>query len=62
MKEKPILTVGIPVYNEAQYIARTLDSLLNQTCRDFIIIVSDNCSTDNSNEIIIKPITICIYL
>ncbi len=48
----PIVTVGVPVYNGEQYLAATLDSLLNQTFEDFVILVGDNASTDGTAEII----------
>jgi len=47
----PTLSVGLPVYNGARYLARTLDLLLAQDYRDFELIVSDNGSTDATAEI-----------
>jgi len=41
------VTVGIPVYNMANFIWKALDSLLAQTIQDFDIIVLDDCSTDD---------------
>jgi glycosyltransferase involved in cell wall biosynthesis len=40
------LTVGLPVYNGADYLRQALDSLLSQTFRDFDLVISDNASTD----------------
>ncbi len=51
MKNKPLVTIGIPVYNEEKYLAETIESALNQTFKDIQIIISDNGSTDNSYEI-----------
>lgn len=48
----PLVSIGIPVYNGAKYIAETLDSILAQTLTDFEVIVSDNASTDNTREIV----------
>lgn len=48
------LTVIVPVYNSEKYIARCLDSILNQTYSDFDILVVNDGSTDNSQEIIDK--------
>jgi len=48
----PLITVGVPVYNGARYLARTLDSLLNQTVDDFVVYVGDNASTDGTAAII----------
>jgi len=44
--------VGVPVYNGERYLARTLDSLLNQTVGDFVVLVGDNASTDGTAAII----------
>ena len=45
------VSVIVPMYNAAEYIAECLDSLLIQTLEDFEVIVVDDCSTDNSVEI-----------
>jgi len=47
----PRVTVGVPVYNGERYLAATLDSLLNQTFEDFVILIGDNASTDGTEEI-----------
>ena len=39
---KPAVSIGMPVYNGAQYIREALDSLLAQTFSDFELIISDN--------------------
>jgi glycosyltransferase involved in cell wall biosynthesis len=48
---RPRITVGVPVYNGERYLAATLDSLLNQTVDDFVVLVGDNASTDGTSEI-----------
>jgi len=53
---KPILSIVIPVYNASEYIAETLDSAISQTYESLEIICIDDCSTDNSAEIIINYI------
>ena len=52
MKHK--ISVIVPVYNVAPYLARCLDSLINQTLKDIEIICIDDKSTDNSLEILHK--------
>jgi len=45
---KELLTIGIPAYNEAKYIRKTIESCINQAdC----VIVSDNASTDDTQKI-----------
>ena len=48
----PKVSVIIPVYNTEQYLARCLDSLLNQTLKDIEIICVDDGSTDKSPKIL----------
>lgn len=48
---RPRLTIGLPVYNGARWVATTLESLLSQSFRDFELIISDNASTDETPEI-----------
>lgn len=47
----PRLSIGLPVYNGAEYLPQALDSLLDQTFTDFELIVSDNASTDATEEV-----------
>lgn len=44
----PMISIGVPVYNGADYVQEALDSLLSQTYIDFELIISDNASTDNT--------------
>jgi glycosyltransferase involved in cell wall biosynthesis len=46
------VSVIIPNFNHAKYLKQRIDSILNQTYRDFEIIILDDCSTDNSRDII----------
>lgn len=48
----PTVSVIVPNYNHAPYLRQRLDSIFNQTFQDFEVIILDDCSTDNSNEII----------
>jgi glycosyltransferase involved in cell wall biosynthesis len=45
------VTVGLPVYNGAQFLGEALASLAEQTYRDFDVIISDNGSTDETEAI-----------
>lgn len=54
--EKPIISVITPVYNSAKYIESTINSVREQTFTQFEMILVDDCSTDNSREIIEKII------
>ena len=52
MKHKtPKVSVGMPVYNGGEFIDNTIETILNQTFQDFELIISDNASTDNTEEI-----------
>lgn len=50
------LTVIIPTYNAKSYITRCLDCLINQTYKDFCVIIIDDASNDGTAEIIKKKI------
>lgn len=47
----PRVSVGMPVFNGEMFLEKTLESLLSQTFKDFEIIISDNASTDRTEEI-----------
>lgn len=47
----PRLTVGLPVYNGEDYVADAIQSILAQDFDDFVLLVSDNASTDATFEI-----------
>lgn len=47
----PRVSIGIPVYNGAKYIEDAIESILAQTYEDFELLISDNASTDKTEEI-----------
>ena len=48
----PRLSIGVPVYNGADYIEEAIRSHLDQDFADFELVVSDNCSDDATPEIV----------
>lgn len=48
----PFLTIAIPQYKRRRYLEVCLDSIFAQTFRDYEILVSDDMSPDDSNEVI----------
>ncbi len=55
--QKPLVSVIIPLYNGAAFVERTLRSVMNQTYGNLEILVIDDGSTDNSQEIVAGLIT-----
>lgn len=48
----PIVTIVMPAFNVATHLDRSISSLINQTFADWELIVVDDCSTDNTVEVI----------
>ncbi|HOS83041.1 MAG TPA: glycosyltransferase [Methanolinea sp.] len=48
----PILSVIMPVFNAEKYLSQAIESILNQTFKDFELIIIDDNSTDNTRHII----------
>lgn len=50
--KRPLISVIMSVYNDSQYVKSAIDSILNQTVSDFELIITDDCSTDDTVNII----------
>ncbi|MEM6628368.1 MAG: glycosyltransferase family 2 protein [Bacteroidota bacterium] len=48
---KPLVSIGIPTYNRAHCIGKTIDSILRQNYENIELIVSDNASNDGTEEL-----------
>src|SRR6266850_54307 len=48
---RPLVSLGIPVYNGEDSVRDALDALLAQTYDNLELIISDNASTDRTSEI-----------
>ena len=51
---RPFVSVIIPNYNHSQYLDQRIQSVLNQTYKNFEVIILDDKSSDNSEEVINK--------
>lgn len=51
---KPMVSIIIPMYNSESYIGQTIQSVLDQSCQDFEIIVMNDGSTDNSEAVVMS--------
>jgi glycosyltransferase involved in cell wall biosynthesis len=47
----PRVTIGLPVYNGADRMRPAIESVLAQTCGDLELLISDNCSTDDTADV-----------
>ena len=52
MSQTPFFTVAIPTYNRAELLRQAITGLLNQTFRDFELLIADNCSEDHTPEVV----------
>ncbi len=49
--KQPRVSIGLPVYNGQRYIEETIDAILAQSWQDLELVISDNASTDRTEEI-----------
>lgn len=47
-----LVSIIMPSYNTAPYIKETIQSVLNQTYEDWELLIVDDCSTDNTDEVL----------
>lgn len=50
MDTLPKITIGLPVYNGEKTISKALTNIVNQSYKNLEILISDNCSTDQTEE------------
>ena len=48
----PRLDIIIPTYNRSRYLKSAINSVLKQTCQEFDLYILDNCSNDNTREVV----------
>ena len=54
MEKKPLVSVIMPTFNCGQYIIQSIESVIAQTVTDWELLIVDDCSTDNTAEVL-KP-------
>lgn len=61
---KPLVSICIPSYNSSDFIKESIESVLNQSYENIEVIVTDDCSKDNTVEIVksIKDDRIRLYV
>lgn len=52
MNQEPLISIITPMYNAIKYIEETVLSVINQTYKNWEMIIIDNCSTDGSATIV----------
>ena len=52
MASEKLVSIVTPVHNDGEYVKQTIESVLHQTHKNWELLIVDDCSTDNSVEII----------
>jgi glycosyltransferase involved in cell wall biosynthesis len=52
MSKKPLVSIILPTYNRASVLGVCIESVLNQSYTNWELLISDDCSTDNTIEVI----------
>jgi len=50
-RDRPLVSIGLPVYNGERFLRETLEALLTQEFNDYELLISDNASTDGTEAI-----------
>lgn len=58
MKDYGLVSIITPTYNSANFIEETIESILSQTYKNWELLITDDCSLDNTEEIVKKYIKI----
>lgn len=54
MKSQPLVSIFLPTYNQEQFIAASIDSVVSQDYANLEIVIGDDCSSDNTWEIVLE--------
>jgi alpha-1,3-rhamnosyltransferase len=54
IKDQPLVSIIVPCYNHEKFITKCIESVINQTYKEWELIVIDDGSTDNSRDLLIK--------
>lgn len=64
-REEPLVSIITPLYNSEKYIGETIESVLNQTYKNWEMLIVDDCSKDNGvkivNEYVLKDKRIKLF-